>query len=151
MVASIKIWPGDVELPSASEPHLAGVPPGGAFEASLMRARIVEKQAALTACFTEVRRADPTLWGRLALAVILEMDGSVHRVSEVESHFQNAAATRCAQALISSVQFPSVNGRPFSFVVPLRLSPESSLNTTQPSPDEGPSPADGASDDAGVD
>ncbi|HYQ30811.1 MAG TPA: hypothetical protein VER04_26445, partial [Polyangiaceae bacterium] len=72
----------------------------------------------------------------------------VHRVSEVESHFRNATATRCAQILLSSVVFPSVNGKPFSFVVPLRLSPNTALAKT--GPDENPSPFE-VSDDAGSD
>ncbi|MEO6602278.1 MAG: hypothetical protein ABIQ16_20520 [Polyangiaceae bacterium] len=151
MVASIKIWPGDAELPSASEPSSVSLLPGGAFDPAAMRARVVEKQAALEACFSDARRPDPKLWGRLALVVILEVDGSVHRVSEVESHFPNATATRCAQVLISNVQFPSVNGKPFSFVVPLRLIPDRTANATQPSPEGDPSPAGGASNDAGVD
>jgi hypothetical protein len=159
MVASIKIWPGDAESPSAPAPsgtETAGAEmsavsatTGGEFDPSAMRARIIEKQAALEQCFRDARRLDPSLWGRLALAVVLEVDGSVHRVSEVESRFPSAAATRCAQVLLSSVRFPSVNGRPFSFVVPLRLSPDP--DTNQPSPEDDPSPADRASDDASVD
>jgi hypothetical protein len=151
MVALIKIWPGDAELPSTPEPSTASLEPSGAFDPLAMRARVVEKQAALEACFSEARLTDPKLWGRMALAVILEMDGSVHRVSETESHFPSPVATRCAQVLLSSVLFPSVNGKPFSFVVPLRLSPNPSPNATQPSPEEDPSSAEGASDDAGAD
>jgi hypothetical protein len=59
----------------------------------------------------------------LALAVVLEVDGTVHRVSEVESHFPNAIAARCAAAAISTIVFPSVNGKPFSFVVAMRVLP----------------------------
>ncbi|MES1172775.1 MAG: hypothetical protein ABUL62_00505 [Myxococcales bacterium] len=151
MVASIKIWPGDAELPSAPEPSAVSLPPGGAFDPVAMRARVLDKRVALEACFSDARRADPKLWGRLALSVILEMDGSVHRVSEVESHFPSSTATRCAQILLSSVLFPSVDGKPFTFVVPLRLSPDKNANATQPSPEEDPSPAEGTSDDAGVD
>ncbi|MET0791969.1 MAG: hypothetical protein ABW061_10655 [Polyangiaceae bacterium] len=141
MVASIKIWAGDAELPSVPEASAERLPPGGAFDPSAMRARVVEKQAELTACFVEARRSDAKLWGRLALAVILEVDGSVHRVSEVESHFPNPSATRCAEMLVSGLLFPSVNGKPFSFVLPLRLSPDPLANTSQPSPEEDPSPA----------
>ena len=150
MVASIKIWPGDADLPAAPEPSNLAVPGGGAFDAAAMRARVALEQPALDACFAEARRTDPKLWGRLALAVILEMDGSVHRVSEVESHFASASAARCVQVLISGVHFPSVNGKPFSFVVALRLSPDPTANATQPSPEEAPDSAD-TSTDAGLD
>ena len=148
LVASIRIWPGDAELPSASEPAVAVLPPGGSFDPGVMRARVAEKQTELNGCFADARRTDPGLWGRLALTVILEVDGSVHRVSEVESRFPSATATRCAQMLISGLGFPSVNGKPFSFVLPLRLNP--TLDATQPSSDQDPNSADSAAD-AGVD
>lgn len=150
MVASIKIWPGDADLPDAPEPSNVASPGGGAFDAAAMRARVALEQPALDACFADARRADPKLWGRLALAVILEMDGSVHRVSEVESHFPSASAARCVQVLLSGVHFPSVNGKPFSFVVALRLSPDPNADTAQPSPAEAPDSAD-TSADAGLD
>ena len=137
MVASIKIYPGDAELPVVPDAAVVASLPRGDFDPEAMRARVTAKQIELDACFDQARRADPALWGRLALSVILEMDGSVHRVSEVESHFPNAAATRCAQIVLSSVVFPSVNGKPFSFVVPLRLSPNAKTG-----PDENPSPSE---------
>ena len=148
MVTSIKIYPGDAELPVAPDAAIVASLARGEFDPEAARARITAKRAELDACFVEARRADPVLWGRLALSVILEMDGSVHRVTEVESHFPNAAATRCAQVLVSTMIFPSVNGKPFSFVVPLRLSPNAVQTRT--GPDEGPSPSD-VSEDAGAD
>jgi hypothetical protein len=148
MVASIRVYPGDAELPIAPDAALAAALPRGEFDPEAMRARVTAKQLELDACFREARRSDPALWGRLALAITLEIDGSVHRVSEVESRFPSAAATRCAQVLVSSLVFPSVNGKPFSFVLPLRLSPQTPLAKT--GPDDGPSPS-GVSDDAGAD
>ncbi len=122
MVASIRIWPGDAELPALPEGPSA-VATGGAFDPNSVRGCVATKQAQISACFANARRADPSLWGRLALAAILEVDGTVHRISEVESHFPNAAATRCVQTLIAGIIFPSVNGKPFTLVLPLRLSP----------------------------
>jgi len=150
MVASIRVYPGDAELPPAPDAAIAAALPRGEFDPEAMRARVTAKQAELDACFAEARSADPALWGRLALSVILEMDGSVHRVTEVESRFPSAAATRCAQVLLSALVFPSVNGKPFSFVVPLRLSPNSSLAPTKTGPDENPSPSE-VSDDSSSD
>jgi len=150
MVASIKIWPGDAELLDVPDASSIGLPAGGAFDPELIRTRVADKQAALDACFTEARRADAKLWGRLALSVILEVDGSVHRVSEVESHFPSPSATRCAQVFVSGLLFPSVNGKPFSFVLPLRLHPDPSLEMTQPSSETNPNSAV-PSDDAGAD
>ncbi|HEY0469448.1 MAG TPA: AgmX/PglI C-terminal domain-containing protein [Polyangiaceae bacterium] len=138
MVASIRIYPGDAELPVVPDAAVAAALPRGEFDPEAMRARVRAKQGEFDACFAEARRNDPALWGRLALSVILEMDGSVHRVTEVESHFPNASATRCAQILLSSLVFPSVNGKPFSFVVPLRLSPA----LAKTGPDENPSPSE---------
>jgi hypothetical protein len=138
MVASIRVYPGDAELPAAPDAAVVASLPRGEFDPEAARARVSSKQAELDACFAEPRRADPGLWGRLALSVILEMDGSVHRVTEVESHFPDALATRCAQQLISTLIFPSVNGKPFIFVVPLRLSPSAAHAKT--GPDESPSP-----------
>jgi len=133
MVASIRIWPGDAELPPLpSDAAALAISPGGAFDASVMRERVAAKQAELDACFDTAQQGDPALWGRLALAVVLEVDGSVHQVSEVESHFPSLDATRCAQKLVSDVLFPSVNGKPFGFVVPLRLSPSSNLPQLSP-------------------
>jgi len=140
MVASIHIYPGDAELPVVPDAALVAQLACAEFDPEAMRARVTAKQAELDACFAEARRVDPALWGRLALSVVLEMDGSVHRVTEVESHFPNAAATRCAQILVSSVVFPSVNGKPISFVVPLRLGLNAALAKT--GPDEHPSPSE---------
>lgn len=140
MVALIRIYPGDAELPAVPDPGVVASMPRAEFDPEAMRLRVTAKQLDLDACFAAARRADPALWGRLALSVVLEMDGSVHRVSEVESHFPNAAATRCAQVLISSVIFPSVNGKPFSFVVPLRLGPNAAQTKT--GSDESPSPSE---------
>jgi hypothetical protein len=147
MVASIKIYPGDAESPVLPAAAVAAALPRGDFDPEATRARVTAKQVELDACFSEARRADPALWGRLALSVILEMDGSVHRVTEVESQFANAPATRCAQALVSTLVFPSVNGKPFSFVLPLRLSPSAATKT---GPDENPSPSE-ISDEADAD
>jgi hypothetical protein len=136
---------------SNATPGLASAPlVAGAFDANAMRAAVSTKQAQLEACFDDARRSDPGLWGRLALGVILEMDGSVHRVNEVESHFPSAIATRCAEVLVSSIVFPSVNGKPYSFVVALRLAPSTTQEKT--GPEEAPSPSDapavGAASDA---
>jgi hypothetical protein len=139
MVASIKIYPGDAELPLIPDAAVVAALPAGEFDPEATRARLTTKQGELDACFAEARRTDPALWGRLALSVILEMDGSVHRVTEVESHFQNPGATRCAQILVSSLVFPSVNGKPFSFVIPLRLGPNPAQKKT--GSDESPSPS----------
>ena len=151
MVASIRVYPGDAELPPVPDAAIVAALPRGEFDPEAMRERVTAKQVELDACFADARRADPALWGRLALAVILEMDGSVHRVTEVESRFPNAAATRCAQVLLAALVFPSVNGKPFSFVVPLRLGPNSSSPApTKTGPDENPSPPE-VSDDPGSD
>jgi hypothetical protein len=147
MVASIRIYPGDAELPLAPDAAVVAALPVGEFDPEAMRARVTAKQAELDACFAEARRTDPALWGRLALSVILEIDGSVHRVTEIESHFPNPAATRCAQISLSSVVFPSVNGKPFSFVVPIRLSPSSAHAKT--GSDESPSPSETSGDASG--
>ena len=148
LVASIRLYPGDAELPAVPDAAVVASLRQAEFDPEAARARITAKQAELDACFAEARRIDPALWGRLALSVILEIDGSVHRVTEVESHFPNAAATRCAQVLVSSLVFPSVNGKPFSFVVPLRLSP--SATNTKTGPDDNPSPSE-ISENSGAD
>ena len=149
MVASIRIYPGDAELPAAPNPAVLASLARAEFDPEAARARVIAKQSELDACFAEARSADPELWGRLALSVILEIDGSVHRVTEVESHFPNAAATRCAQVLVSSLIFPSVNRKPFIFVLPLRLSPNAAHAKTGPD-DESPSPSE-VSDEAAAD
>jgi hypothetical protein len=123
VVTSIRIWPGDAELPPSSAAVAMPIDTSSGFEPATVRARATSKSAELRACFDEARRGDPGLWGRLALAIVLEIDGSVHRVSEVESHFPNATAARCAAATLSTVRFPSVGGKPFSFVLALRLAP----------------------------
>jgi hypothetical protein len=157
MVALIRVYPGDAALPdppgsdapatTATTATVATIP--SAFDAEAMRARVSERQAELNTCFDEARRADPALWGRLALTVILEMDGSVHRVSEIESHFPNASATRCTQVLLSKIVFPTVNGKPYSFVVPIRLSPTGLLGARERTgSDVVPSPLEAA--EAGV-
>jgi hypothetical protein len=96
----------------------------------------------------EARRLDPSLWGRLALAVILEVDGTVHRVSEVESHFPNATAARCVQAALASLVFPSVNGKPFTVVLALRLNP--ALGAPGTTREAGPDASPSLPDDAGT-
>jgi hypothetical protein len=131
MVASIRIWPGDVELPALPEGPLPAAT-GGAFDADAVRALVATKQTQINACFAEARHTDAALWGRLALAAILEVDGTVHRISEIESHFPNAAAARCVQMLIAGIVFPSVNGKPFTLVLPLRLSPRTPVEEAGP-------------------
>jgi len=138
MVATIQVYPGDAESPVVPDAAVVASLPHGDFDPEAMRARVTAKQAEFDACFAEARHSDPALWGRLALAVILEIDGSVHRVSEVESHFPSASATRCAQSLLASLIFPSVNGKPFSFVMPMRLSPNPELESSEAA-DEDPS------------
>jgi hypothetical protein len=145
MVASIGIWPGDAELPDLPEPTAAAT--GGAFDAEAVRARVAAKQSQLQACFADARRSDAALWGRLALALILEVDGSVHQITEVESHFPNASAARCVEVLLANTAFPGVSGKPFTVVVPIRLAPV--LQTTTGS-DADPSPSVPL-DDAGTD
>jgi len=151
VVTSIRIWPGDAELPPASAVATMPIDTSSGFEPATVRARAASKSAELRACFDDARRRDPGLWGRLALAIVLEIDGSVHRVSEVESHFPNAAAARCAAATLSTVRFPSVGGKPFSFVVALRLpprnAPERDANTSSPA---GVTPTAAERDDAGT-
>lgn len=145
MVATIAVYPGDAESPAPPDAAVAQALPRGDFDPEATRARVTDKQRELDACFAEARATDPALWGRLALSVILEVDGSVHRVTEVESRFPNSAATRCVQALLASQSFPSVNGKPFSFVVPLRLGPQAAQ--TETGPEVAPSPSD-VSDEA---
>jgi hypothetical protein len=123
VVASIRIWPGDAELPAISNASPATVDASNGFAPSAVLDRVTSKQTELGACFIDARRTDPSLWGRLALTVVLEVDGSVHRASEVESHFPNAAAAHCAAATLATIVFPSVNGKPFSFVLAMRLPP----------------------------
>jgi hypothetical protein len=125
VVASIRIWPGDADLPPLSDSPPQPIDTGSGFDPAAVRVRVANRQAELATCFSEARRSDPSLWGRLALAVVLEVDGTVHRVSEVESHFPNAAAARCAAAALSTILFPSVSGKPFSFVLAMRLAPSS--------------------------
>ncbi|MEP7052441.1 MAG: hypothetical protein ABJB12_18890 [Pseudomonadota bacterium] len=129
MVASIRIWPGDVELSALPEPP-AVVNNSVAFNPDLVRERVASKLPELSACFADARRTDPLLWGRLALAAILEVDGTVHQINEVESHFPNAAASRCAQVLLAGLTFPAVNGKPFTVVLAMRLSPPNPQATT---------------------
>jgi len=148
VVSSIRIWPGDAELPANVAATALPIDTSSGFEPATVRARAASKSAELRACFDEARRRDPELWGRLALAIVLEIDGSVHRVSEVESHFPNAAAARCVAATLSTVRFPSVAGKPFSFVIALRLAPRgaapgSDTNADPPSPSGvAPTPAE---------
>jgi hypothetical protein len=111
-------------LPPLSDSSPGVIETGAGFDPAVVRSRVTAKQSELSACFDLARRQDPSLWGRLAFAVVLEVDGTVHRVSEVESHFPNASASRCAAAALSAISFPSVSGRPFSFVLAMRLPPD---------------------------
>lgn len=129
MLATIAIYPGDSELAEPSD--TASIPASapqtaGPFDPVVAGSLVAEKLPELRQCFAAARSLDPALWGRLALAIVLEVDGSVHRVSETESHFPNAGAVRCVAASLASVRFPSVDGKPFSFVVALRLGPPAS-------------------------
>jgi hypothetical protein len=142
VVASIRIWPGDVDLPAV--PELASVVTGGAFDPAAVAALLSAKRTPIDACLAEARRTDPAVWGRLALATILEVDGTVHRISEVESHFPSATAARCVQAALAGVVFPSVNAKPFTLVLALRLNPPA--DAARPSglaagPDASPDPS----------
>jgi hypothetical protein len=128
----------------------AAVAIGGAFDPDAVRALVESKRPELNACFLLARSSDPSLWGRLALAAILEVDGTVHRISEVESHFPNAAAARCAQRLLAGVVFPSVNGKPFTLVIPIRLGPPSQASQSDAGPELDSSPPE-APDDAASD
>ncbi len=137
IVLSIGVWPGDEErpaLPAAEAPRVVGAD----FDPEAVRARLAERLGALITCFAHARTTDAALWGRLALATILEVDGTVHRVSEVESRFPNAAAVRCVQAVVADISFPSVNGKPFSLVLPVRLLPSLSSSPASPRTTPGP-------------
>jgi hypothetical protein len=152
VVLSIQLWPGDADLATLPTGSAPATTVGGNFDPSAVRARVAEKQSQLARCFSDAQRADPTLWGRLALLVVAEVDGSVHRVSETESHFPSPSAVRCAQVLLANVQFPSVDGKPLSFVVPMRLGPAGSpFPASSDSIRDPSSPNEGAHDDAGSD
>ncbi len=138
LVLSIQIWPGDAELPAlpGAEAQQIG---GAEFDPEAVRARLAAKLGDLVACFAAARRTDTALWGRLALATTLEVDGSVHRIGETESRFPNAAAVHCVQVVVAGIAFPSVNGKPFVAVLPIRLSP--SGTPAAPSPETTPDSA----------
>jgi len=139
VIASIRIWPGDVDqpAPATSSDPAPTITTSASFDPAAVSERVASKRAELDACFDSAQRADSALWGRLGLAVILEVDGSVHRVTEVESHFPNAGVTRCVEALVASLVFPSVAGKPFAFVLPLRFgSPDMARQIAEPASSE---------------
>jgi hypothetical protein len=151
VLTTIGIWPGDADLPPLSDSPPGMIETSAGFDPAVVRSRVTAKQSELSACFDLARRQDPSLWGRLAFAVVLEVDGTVHRVSEVESHFPNASASRCAAAALSAISFSSVNGKPFSFVLAMRLPPDQrrALPPAQSAPPDSVEPStDG--DDAGA-
>ncbi|HEY4158432.1 MAG TPA: AgmX/PglI C-terminal domain-containing protein [Polyangiaceae bacterium] len=119
LVASIRLWPGDGPPPDAPEatPNADEAP----FDALRTTSLIAHESTAIAQCYEQALARDPTLWGRLALTVILESDGTVHRIEEAESRFPDALVTRCAQAVIARLVFPAVLSKPFVFVQAIRF------------------------------
>jgi hypothetical protein len=135
MVASIQIYPGDADLPVVPDAAVVASLPRGEFDPE-GHARARHGQAGRSSTLASPR---PDAQTRLLGTARAVRDFGVGRQraprERVESHFPNAAATPCAQILLSSVVFPSVNGKPFSFVVPLRLGPIPTLDAHRRRPD----------------
>ncbi|HEY2408139.1 MAG TPA: AgmX/PglI C-terminal domain-containing protein [Polyangiaceae bacterium] len=119
LIASIHLWPGDG--PAPDPPEAATDADDAPFDASRTTSLIAHESTAISQCYEQALARDPTLWGRLALTVTLERDGTVHRIEEAESRFPDALVTRCAQAVIARLVFPPVLSKPFVFVQPIRF------------------------------
>jgi hypothetical protein len=111
----VSIWRGDADaaLAPTTQPVITELPEFDP-DAVLRVAELV--RPALQSCFEAGRRRDAALAGRLALRIILEIEGTVHLIEEHDSYFQDVTVIRCAEETLASLVFPSVAGRPFSFV-----------------------------------
>ncbi len=115
---SIDVWPGDAPLPEASaEPR-----PGRADLDEVAR-RTAARLPELDACVAAGREEHPGAWGRLALRVDVDTEGTAGEIAQTESTFPVASVVACATRVLREVAWPPARGGVARVVVPLRAPP----------------------------
>lgn len=130
---SLKQWPGHAPVPPRAPD---GTPP--LRPSPDLRAAFEALSPRLSACYEEALERDAGLWGRIALRLQLDEDGSVQEATPVETRFPNPPMTECARQAVLGARIPSaeVNQLTFAFRVGQLPRP-----AAPPSPEGAPPPA----------
>lgn len=134
---AVSTWPGD--LPLLPLPARTTLPKARTLA---IDAVLQEKLAGFEACFSEARRIDARLWGRLALAFVINRDGRAEAIEEVDPNFGSSAAVQCVASHLSSITLPAAvpaERLQIGFRLAPTESPESKNSTEDsalPAPDE---------------
>jgi len=114
---SVQVWPGDVPLPSLSNPPADR----RELDADALEKLLEGSRAELEACGQEAFARDAGLWGRVQLHLELRPDGGVARAKQSESRFPDDEVTRCVIRTVSKLAFPARKSLAPGFEVGLRF------------------------------
>jgi len=119
----IKLWPGDDPLPPPPGVEIERGPGSLRHEpvATALSAQLGGFRACYEAALTSYA---PELWGRLAIRVHVEPNGTVDEAFEVESSFPDEHVVRCALKHARTLKLPVPEGGDVRWVLALRLAPK---------------------------
>jgi len=130
--------PGEVTpvAPPSEKPPERGAPslekPGCTMES--IRAAVQTRKGALTACYTEAAKQDPSLGGRIALQLGIEPGGKLVQRGIAENELTEAVAA-CMLKSLRGLHFPGAFEKPCGIVYPLVFS-----SSMKPGPKGTPGP-----------
>jgi hypothetical protein len=98
----IRVFPGDVPLPSAS----LTTSRGGQLNPIQLGTLVDPLRKAIEQCVANGIERDAALWGRLSLALQVSTDGRIETVREVESQFPDPAVIACCRSALLDLNVP---------------------------------------------
>lgn len=128
--------PPERVAPSSEKPPEKVAPssekPGCTMES--IRAAVQTRKGALTACYTEAAKDDPSLGGRIALQLGIEPGGKLVQRGIAENELTEAVAA-CMLKSLRGLHFPGAFEKPCGIVYPLVFS-----SSMKPAPKGTPGP-----------
>lgn len=90
----------------------------------VVRRIVRQRSAAWRACYEQALRRIPTLSGHITTRFVIELDGTVSNVVNVDSDIPDPSLVTCLTETYADEEltFPSPEGSPITVVVPLELS-----------------------------
>jgi hypothetical protein len=135
---SVEQWPGHAPVPPRAP---SDTPPLRVPAETL--AALEGLSPALSACYEAGLKDDPKLWGRIALRLSLEPDGTVRDAQPIETQFPRPEVTECARRAVLGAHLTAANVRQLSFAMRLGQPPAPPIPPAAGSPplEEGTPPA----------
>jgi hypothetical protein len=118
---SMRVGPGDDPMPP---PENLIVPGDGILPIAAMKQGIEAGLAPFEACYRNAFSYAPGLWGRLVVRFHVTKAGRLDEAFEAGSRFPDPRVRQCLLREARKLTFPKPQGGDIRFVVPLRLSSE---------------------------